>query len=403
LDQEQSTASAAAYKTNTNNDDDTTSKIHNSQQFIPANLNCLNEILFENNNNNDVDNNSPRYSTTCCCCCCCCASKYENLINSVNCLHHTNEIKNSEFADCAKCNCSNRPKIIKQLGANISDERLSCQNADLVSTSLRRRQLSNSNTDNNPLDLIENQVCCETTKCDANNNWKSICSAKHNGNGDSKRNAASGKCLKKRQNNNKNKSQKFDLIKVKSSKKFENVFDENYRKSVELLNVSVPKKRKYFLYVFKFLSELKKNHLRKNLNFIKCHKFISELILFNFFNINYTFKCSKVTSGSNCSDLNNNTLSANKSEHHQNFIVYDKVEKSTKIMWLRSMKLKERLAVGFGVSLVLFTLLLIVDLQMDLGVATNHLVPSHARVKYVQDEDTNGVFRDFKRKFLQKG
>lgn len=71
-------------------------------------------------------------------------------------------------------------------------------------------------------------------------------------------------------------------------------------------------------------------------------------------------------------------------------------------MLLRSMKLKERLAVGLGVSLVLFTLLLVVDLQMDLGVSKGHLVPSHGRVKYVKDEDKNGVFRDFKRKFLQK-
>ncbi|XP_055676841.1 extracellular serine/threonine protein CG31145 [Lutzomyia longipalpis] len=71
-------------------------------------------------------------------------------------------------------------------------------------------------------------------------------------------------------------------------------------------------------------------------------------------------------------------------------------------MMLRSMKLKERLAVGFGVSLVLFTLLLVVDLQMDLGVSKNHIVPAHAKVKYVQTEDKNGVFEGFKRKFLQK-
>ncbi|XP_055705963.1 extracellular serine/threonine protein CG31145 isoform X1 [Phlebotomus papatasi] len=71
-------------------------------------------------------------------------------------------------------------------------------------------------------------------------------------------------------------------------------------------------------------------------------------------------------------------------------------------MMLRSMKLKERLAVGFGISLVLFTLLLVVDLQMDLGVSRNHIVPSHAKVKYVQTEDKNGVFEGFKRKFLQK-
>ena len=72
-------------------------------------------------------------------------------------------------------------------------------------------------------------------------------------------------------------------------------------------------------------------------------------------------------------------------------------------MFLRSMKLKERIAVGFGVSLVLFTLLLIVDLQMDLGVSNKHLGPAHDRVKYVQDVDKTGVFREFKRKFLQKG
>lgn len=72
------------------------------------------------------------------------------------------------------------------------------------------------------------------------------------------------------------------------------------------------------------------------------------------------------------------------------------------IMFMRSMKLKERLAMGLGVSLVLFTLLLVVDIQMDLGVSRGHLVPPHAKVRYVQDEDKNGVFEGFKRKFLQK-
>lgn len=84
-----------------------------------------------------------------------------------------------------------------------------------------------------------------------------------------------------------------------------------------------------------------------------------------------------------------------------NFICDIKIPSNNKML-LRSMKLKERLAVGLGVSLVLFTLLLVVDLQMDLGVSKGHLVPSHGRVKYVKDEDKNGVFRDFKRKFLQK-
>lgn len=72
-------------------------------------------------------------------------------------------------------------------------------------------------------------------------------------------------------------------------------------------------------------------------------------------------------------------------------------------MFMRSMKLKERLAVGFGVSLVLFTLLLVVDLQMDLGVSNKHLAPAHEKIKYVPDVDKTGVFREFKRKFLQKG
>lgn len=71
-------------------------------------------------------------------------------------------------------------------------------------------------------------------------------------------------------------------------------------------------------------------------------------------------------------------------------------------MFIRSMKLKERLAMGLGVSLVLFTLLLVVDIQMDLGVSRGHLVPPHGRVRYVKDEDKNGVFEGFKRKFLQK-
>lgn len=77
---------------------------------------------------------------------------------------------------------------------------------------------------------------------------------------------------------------------------------------------------------------------------------------------------------------------------------------SDKMYLMRSMKLKERLAVGFGVSLVLFTLLLVIDLQMDLGMSKSNYVPSnyHGRIKYVQDEDKSGVFKEFQRKFLQK-
>lgn len=71
---------------------------------------------------------------------------------------------------------------------------------------------------------------------------------------------------------------------------------------------------------------------------------------------------------------------------------------NTTMAWLRSMKLKERLAVGLGITLVLMTVLLLVDLQLDLGVSRNHLVSSHGKVRYVNDEDKSGVFMDFVRK-----
>ena len=77
---------------------------------------------------------------------------------------------------------------------------------------------------------------------------------------------------------------------------------------------------------------------------------------------------------------------------------------SEKMYLMRSMKLKERLAVGFGVSLVLFTLLLVIDLQMDLGMSKSNYEPAsyHGRVKYNREDDISGVFKEFQRKFLQK-
>lgn len=68
---------------------------------------------------------------------------------------------------------------------------------------------------------------------------------------------------------------------------------------------------------------------------------------------------------------------------------------------IRSMKLKERLAVGLGVSLVLITILLIADLQMDLNMSKGHLYvpPMHAKIYTGNDTDRNGVFTAFKQKF----
>lgn len=69
------------------------------------------------------------------------------------------------------------------------------------------------------------------------------------------------------------------------------------------------------------------------------------------------------------------------------------------------MKLKERLVLGLSVTAVLFTLLLVVDLQMDLGMSGHHLVPSHGRVRYDHqgDQDAPGsAYNSFRRKFLQR-
>lgn len=46
------------------------------------------------------------------------------------------------------------------------------------------------------------------------------------------------------------------------------------------------------------------------------------------------------------------------------------------------MKLRERLVIGASISIVLFTLALVVDLQLDLGMSGQHLAPSHGRIKY---------------------
>lgn len=66
---------------------------------------------------------------------------------------------------------------------------------------------------------------------------------------------------------------------------------------------------------------------------------------------------------------------------------------------IRSMKLKERLAVGLGVSLVLVTILLIADLQMDLNMTPKQYIPMHGKVHISNDTDSTGVFQAIKRKF----
>ncbi|RZC42692.1 hypothetical protein BDFB_004601, partial [Asbolus verrucosus] len=72
-------------------------------------------------------------------------------------------------------------------------------------------------------------------------------------------------------------------------------------------------------------------------------------------------------------------------------------------MFRGGMKLKERFILGVSVAAVLFTFLLVVDIQMDLGMSGHHLAPSHGRVKYVREEDAAGsAYNSFRKRFLQK-
>lgn len=67
------------------------------------------------------------------------------------------------------------------------------------------------------------------------------------------------------------------------------------------------------------------------------------------------------------------------------------------------LKLKERLLVGVSAATVLFTLLLVVDLQMDAGMVGRRFVPNHARVKVGNLEDPTGaVYNSFRNRLLQK-
>ncbi|KAI5723853.1 hypothetical protein M8J76_011869 [Diaphorina citri] len=68
-----------------------------------------------------------------------------------------------------------------------------------------------------------------------------------------------------------------------------------------------------------------------------------------------------------------------------------------------TMKLRERIVLGISISAVLFTLLLVMDLQMDTGYSGQHLVyPSHGRVKFGGGENIRNAYDSFQKRFLQK-
>lgn len=75
---------------------------------------------------------------------------------------------------------------------------------------------------------------------------------------------------------------------------------------------------------------------------------------------------------------------------------------------LRTMKLKERLAISLGATLILLTLLLVVDVQLDFGMTNRHMLMSqqariqHQRLRFTNDDGSTGILKDFKLKFLQR-
>lgn len=72
-------------------------------------------------------------------------------------------------------------------------------------------------------------------------------------------------------------------------------------------------------------------------------------------------------------------------------------------MFRAGFKLKERLAIGLSIVAVLFTLMLVIDVQMDYGYAGSYVVPSHGRVRYVQKDDgPDAAYNSFRKRFLQK-
>lgn len=72
-------------------------------------------------------------------------------------------------------------------------------------------------------------------------------------------------------------------------------------------------------------------------------------------------------------------------------------------MLLSGLRMKERFVLCASVIAVLFTLMLIMDIQMDLGLSRKHLVPSHGRIKTViNEEGPEAAYHSFKNRLLQK-
>lgn len=77
-------------------------------------------------------------------------------------------------------------------------------------------------------------------------------------------------------------------------------------------------------------------------------------------------------------------------------------KKQTMKLAVKIMRMRERLIVGLSAFAILFTIFLVMDLQLDLGYSGHHLVSSHGRVKFGEDPNRDTVYNNFRRKFLQR-
>lgn len=70
---------------------------------------------------------------------------------------------------------------------------------------------------------------------------------------------------------------------------------------------------------------------------------------------------------------------------------------------IRLIRIRDKLVLCLSALAIVFTLLLVMDLQMDLGYSGHHLNPSHARVRIGDPPDADTVYNNFRRRFLQRG
>ncbi|XP_018342266.1 PREDICTED: extracellular serine/threonine protein CG31145-like, partial [Trachymyrmex septentrionalis] len=70
---------------------------------------------------------------------------------------------------------------------------------------------------------------------------------------------------------------------------------------------------------------------------------------------------------------------------------------------VRLIRIRDKLVLCLSALAIVFTLLLVMDLQMDLGYSGHHLNPSHARVRIGDLPETDTIYNNFRRKFLQRG